>query len=266
LKIYISADIEGVAGIATWDEAKKQSPDYQEFREQMTSEVVAACEGAIDAGATEIIVKDAHGTGRNILSSQLPSIVKLIRGWSGHPYAMMQEIDSSFDAVLMVGYHAAAFSMGNPLAHTLSSLKIYQLKINGQRASEFLCNTFTAYSNNVPVVFLSGDKAICEEVKAFNPLIQTAIVTEGIGNSTLSLQPSVSVELIRNTVAKALKEDRTKFLMELPDSFHIELSFKEHIHAYKASFFPGASRKDANTVCFNTQKYAEVLTFLIFVI
>jgi D-amino peptidase len=266
MKIYISADIEGVAGIAAWDEAIKKSPDYNEFRQQMTAEVAAACEGAIEAGATEIVVKDAHGTGRNIFSSQLPSIVKLIRGWSGHPNAMMQEIDSSFDAALMVGYHSAAFSMGNPLAHTLSSSKVYRLMINGQRASEFLCNTYTAYSYKVPVVFVSGDKALCKEVKEFCPLIQTAVVTEGIGNSTLSLQPSVATDLIRNTVAKSLKEDINKSLTALPNEFQIELSFKGHADAYKASFYPGASRKDATTVCFTTQKYSEVLTFLLFVI
>ena len=266
MKIYISADIEGVAGISAWDEARKQSSDYNEFRQQMTVEVAAACEGAIDAGATEIIVKDAHGTGRNIFSSQLPSIVKLIHGWSGHPKKMMQEIDSSFDAALMIGYHSAAFSSGNPLAHTLSSLKVFRLMINGKNASEFLCNTYTAYSNKVPVVFVSGDKALCNEVKEFDSLIQTVVVTEGIGDSTLSLQPTVATALIRNNVASILKQDMTKFLTVLPDDFVIELSFKEHTLAYKASFFPGASRKDANTVCFSTLDYSEVLAFLLFVI
>jgi len=132
MKLYISADIEGIAGITTWEEARKEFSDYEEFRQQFTREVSAACEGAIEAGATEIIIKDAHGTGRNIYTAQLPPEIKIIRGWSGHPQKMMQELDASFDAVLMVGYHSAAASDGNPLGHSFSSEKIYKMMLNGQ--------------------------------------------------------------------------------------------------------------------------------------
>jgi D-amino peptidase len=134
MKIYISADIEGVAGITHWDEATKTETSYQAYREQMTRELVAACEGAVAAGATEIWVKDAHWTGRNLITAELPERVRLIRGWSGHPYGMVQELDDSFHALLMVGYHAAAGSDTNPLAHTIT-LGVTSIKINGQLAS-----------------------------------------------------------------------------------------------------------------------------------
>ncbi len=120
MKVYISADIEGTAGITNWEEAEKPHATYQEFRERMTDEVVAACEGAIEVGAKEILVKDAHDSGRNIIAARLPDCARLIRGWSGHPFSMVQELDESFDALLFVGYHAKAGSDENPLAPHLA--------------------------------------------------------------------------------------------------------------------------------------------------
>jgi len=140
LKIYISADIEGVTGTTDWDETEKGEPAYAEFREQMTAEVAAACEGALDAGATEIWVKDAHDSARNLIAAKLPQEVKLVRGWSGHPFSMVGGLDETFQAAMMIGYHAPAASDANPLAHTMNR-GITSLKINDQLASEFMLQT-----------------------------------------------------------------------------------------------------------------------------
>ena len=102
MKIFISADIEGVTGITDWAEADMAHADNAQFRERMTAEVMAACEGALQAGATEIVVKDAHWTGRNILAERLPRQARLLRGWSGHPYSMVQGLDRSFAAALSI--------------------------------------------------------------------------------------------------------------------------------------------------------------------
>lgn len=266
MKVFISADIEGVTGIAAWEEARKDAAAYAEFRHQMTAEVAAACEGALEAGATEILVKDAHGSGRNIIAAQLPRGARLIRGWSGHPQMMMQELDPSFDAVMMIGYHSAASSRGNPLGHSFSSARVYRLMINGVRASEFLCNTYTAHTHKVPVVYVSGDKALCAEVSAFNPSIHTTAVNEGIGDSTLSLQPDDATALIKTDARKALTGNIQDLQCALPDHFEVELSFKDQAPAYKANYFPGAVRKDDTTVGFESRDYFDVLTFLMFVI
>ena len=125
MRVYISADIEGVAGIAHWDEATKTHADYQQFREQMTQEVAAACEGALNAGATEVLVKDAHWTGRNIIPSMLPDRARVIRSWGPDPFCMLQELDQSFRAVLMIGYHSGAGANANPLAHTIARKLAY---------------------------------------------------------------------------------------------------------------------------------------------
>ena len=163
MKVYISADMEGVTGVVNWDEVDHNRPSfYNQFQQKMTREVVAACEGANDAGAAEIWVKDAHYSGRNIMQDLLPKNTRLIRGWSGHPYLMVQELDNSFDALIMIGYHSRASSSTNPLAHTMSSSKIDKILVNDQAASEFFLHGNIASKYKVPLVFLSGDAGICE--------------------------------------------------------------------------------------------------------
>ena len=112
MKVFISADIEGITGVTHWDETEKPKADYKEFREQMTAEVSAACEGALQAGCNEIWVKDAHASARNLIAAKLPRETRLVRGWSGHPFSMVQELDASFDAMLMIGYHSQADRSG----------------------------------------------------------------------------------------------------------------------------------------------------------
>lgn len=265
MKVYISADIEGVAGITNWDEAEKNHPDYPEFRERMTGEVVAACEGAIAAGASEILVKDAHDSGRNILAERLPDCARLVRGWSGHPLAMVQELDSSFDAVLLVGYHAKAGTEANPLAHTLT-LRVARLTINGTLASEALIHSWAAALHRVPVVFLSGDRGICEDARTFNPGLTTVAVSEGIGPSTVSLAPVRARRLIRDGVTAALAGDRDACRIELPGQFVLEITYSNPVQAYKSSWYPGARHLGGQTVRLESDSYFEVLRALRFMV
>ena len=265
MKVYISADIEGIAGITDWEEATKPHPTYPEFREEMTSEVVAACEGAIAAGATEILIKDAHGTGRNIIASRLPDCARLIRGWSGHPLMMVQELDDSFAAVLLVGYHSKAGGEGNPLAHTLR-MKIAQLRLNGEVASEFLLHSRAAALCGVPVVFVSGDKGLCHDVGRFNPRIATVAVSEGIGPSTVSIAPALAQRRIREGVAAALRGDLGACRVPLPDRFTLEIVFSNPVDAYSASWYPGMQHPAPQTVRFESDDYFEVMRAIRFIV
>ena len=194
MKIFLSADIEGITGITDWAEADLSKPDNAEFRERMTAEVVAACEGALAAGATEILVKDAHWTGRNLLAERLPRQARLLRGWSGHPYSMVQGLDRSFAAALFVGWHSGGASGGNPLAHTLSSSGVFGIRVNGVWATEFLLHAYAAALEGVPVAFVSGDEALCAEVQAFDTGITTVGVTRGMGAATLARHPAESID------------------------------------------------------------------------
>ena len=110
MKIFISADIEGVNNIVSWDETDNKCAEYHYFREQMTEEVKRACIAAHNAGATEIFIKDAHDSAKNLILKDLPDYVKLHRGWQGCPCSMMASLDNTFDAVIFIGYHSPASS------------------------------------------------------------------------------------------------------------------------------------------------------------
>ena len=265
MKVYISADIEGVTGASHWDEADKTKPDYNEFREQMTAEVSAACEGALRAGGTEIWVKDAHSTGRNLIASRLPRETRLIRGWSGHPFSMVQELDESFHALLMIGYHSRAGSAANPLAHTFSG-NIAGLKINGRYASELEIYAYAAALVKVPLVFVSGDNGICEEAALLIPSIATMAVKQGSGNATVNIHPHLAIEKIRQGVQVALQGNVSKCRLAMPEQFAVEIAYNDHAMATKASFFPGVVSTQPHTIRFESNDYFEVLRLFAFVL
>lgn len=266
MKIYISADIEGVCGSTHWDECDKDKPDYGEFNKQMTAEVAAACKGALAAGAKEILVQDAHASARNIAAKDLPDGIKLLRGWSGSPKAMVQELDESFDALIFIGYHSQAGSSGNPLSHTMRGSYIDYLKINDHYASEFLLHGLFAATIGVPVVMVSGDSDLCYDVKEINENITTVSVKEGIGNSTVNIHPKEAIEKIWHGTESALKGELNKCLLPTSDEYNIELRFKKHQQAYDASFYPGCKLIDTQTIAFSTKEYFEVMRLMHFVI
>lgn len=264
MKVYISIDIEGVAGITHWDEAEHDHKAHPQFQERMTGEAVAACEGAIAAGATEIWLKDAHYSGRNILAERLPDCVRLIRGWSGHPLGMVQELDASFAAAAFVGYHAPAGTEDNPLAHTLT-LKIAEARLNGRRASEFLLYATAASTLGVPVVFVSGDEELQAHVRQANPRIHTLATSRGVGPSTISIAPAKARADIKAGIAAALADDRKAMLLPLANLWTLEIAYNDPVHAYKASHYPGAHHVADRTVRLEADDYMDVLRALQFI-
>ncbi len=264
MKIFITADIEGVTGVTNWDETELTKPDYRFAQEQMTAEVCAACEGALSAGATEVLVKDAHDSARNLIASRLPQEVRLVRGWSGHPYMMMQELDSTFDGVMMIGYHSGAGVPANPLSHTITG-KLAGAWINDRPASEFIINSYTAASVKVPVIFLSGDQGLCDGAAAFAPGICTVPVKVGVGNSTVSIHPEQAVRSIREGAAAAVQGRVKVSPIALPTHFKVVMRYKEHFTAFRSSFFPGARLTDPVTLEYETDDYFDVLRLILFV-
>jgi len=264
-KLFLSADIEGTCGIADWKETELESPQGAYFRAEMTKEVVAACEAALAAGAEEILVKDAHSTGRNIDPSALPEQVKILRSWTRDPQVMMAGLDSSFEGTLFTGYHSAAGSDGNPLAHTMNGGNVW-VKINGVPASEFLINSYTSISLGVPVLFLSGDEALCSFAESLGWGMKTASVSKGMGNASISVHPAVAQRLIREGVAAALADPPTAAKQYIPRRFEVEIRFKEHCLAHRGSFFPGAQKLGSHEVAFSAPSWREALVFLFFVL
>ncbi len=267
MKVFISADIEGIAGITNWEEADPKSSQYRPFQERMTEEVRAACLGALEGGATELWVRDAHWFARNLLHERLPREVRLIRGWSRHPYMMVQELDASFAAVAFVGYHSKGGSGANPLAHTLTASVFQSVRINGQPVAEFHLYAGAAALEGVPAVFLSGDELLCQEAKAYAADIETVATSYGHGSSTVSIHPELACERIREGMRRACarSEPQRRALLRPPQGpFAVELTYNKAVDAYKNSFYPGASLQSDLVVRFATPSFLEVLRLLVF--
>jgi D-amino peptidase len=266
MKVYISVDIEGVTGVVSWDQTGPDRNNYTYARKQMTAEAVAACQGAIDAGAGQILLKDAHNNARNIEPDAVPACVRLSRGWSGHPLFMMDDIDGSYDAAVLIGYHSRAGSGGSPLAHTMSSSRVATISINGQTVSEAIINTMAAASLNVPTVFVSGDELLCQDVRSYNHAVTTVATQRGKGDSVICIQPATAVILIQQGVAKALKGNLADCLTPLPPSLELVIEFRDAKVAYARSFYPGARLLDDRRVEFKTGECFEMLRAIAFMV
>lgn len=263
MKLFISADIEGTAGIVNWSETEYGKEGYEAFRRQMTREVSAVCEAAfaVDPNA-QIVIKDAHDSARNIIAEDLPAGVKLFRGWAKHPFCMMYGLDESFDGVVLTGYHSAAGMNTNPLAHTMNT-KVYKVTLNGEICPEAMINSLTASSLGVPVLALTGDRGLCEWMRKRCPDVETAAVNEGTGAGAMSMHPADAVKLIRATAEHALKK-QSRPLFPMPKHFCMEVSYVQHFNAYSASFYPGAVQTDEKTVRFEADNWMDVLRFIHF--
>ena len=265
MKVFISADIEGVTTITRWEESDPKHASFNIHAEQMTNEVLAACEGAIAAGATEIIVRDAHAKGCNINPTRLPKRVTLIRGWSYCPNCMVEGIDENFDAAMFIGYHSAAGRHGNPLSHTLSD-KHTGITVNGRRASEFMLYSWAAALYGVPTVFLSGDKMLCEDDADLHPALYTVSVKDGLGGATYCRSIEDTLPEIRAKSEQSLRQNLGAAKINLPDSFEVEIFFNEHSYAEKVSHFPDVRKISDNTITFRRKDFYEVLRTLMWII
>jgi len=258
-KLYISSDIEGTNGINNWDETEYGTNRYYQFQNQMNKEVKAVTSGAIEKGIKDILVKDAHDSGRNLLHTELPKEVKLHRSWDGSPLSMMASIDESYDAVAFTGYHSPSKSDGNTLAHTMNT-RIAHVKLNGEIVSEFLLNTYTASYYNVPILFLSGDEELTKIVNKLNPNIKTYATKVGTHGSTISKHPDIVTEELNQAIKQAIDSfDKEKNFVPLPPKFIVEVEYKLPIDAYRNSFYPGCKLINPTTISFTTKDYYEVL-------
>ena len=265
MRVYISADMEGIAGISKWDETIKGKQDYEIYRQQMSREVAAACEGAIEAGAEYILVKDAHEDGKNLLHELLPRNVKVISGWSNHPYCMVEGLDESFDAVIFIGYHCGAGSNGSPLAHTMYPDRIRNITINGEEADEFLIHAYACQMIGVPIVAVSGDGELMRHVRTFDSQIKTIALQEGFGGGIVSIHPELAVERIKRGVKKSLIEEMPKKTsFKQPEIFEMTIEFKDHADAYKFSFYPNAEQISEYCIRYESSNYIDLLTLMLF--
>ena len=263
MKVFISADIEGTAFTTYWDETEKGKADYPRAAEEMTREVRAAIDGAMDAGADEILVNDAHDYGINLDPFRMPACVELIRGWSGSPMCMAEGVDESFDAAFFVGWHSPAGMCANPLSHTMSG-KPAKVRLNGLPCSEFLLYSWACAMRGVPSVLLTGDKRLTEISRSLHPGLVTVAVKDGLGGLTRCKSPEWAEKTIRQAAAQALRHDLSKARVGLPSRFVFEITYKEVRNAVKYSFYPGFKMIADDTIRLTTGDYMNVLRAAMF--
>ena len=241
LKVFISVDMEGITGVVNVDDARRGGKDYDYFRQTMTREANAAIEGALAAGATDIVVRDSHGSALNLLPEMLNRNSRLLRDWSQGPLVMMEGIDASYDAAVYVGYHARAGTANGVLDHT-SSGDVSNVAINGIPMPETGYNALMAGHFGVPVVFVAGDQAVVDQARELLGNVETVAVKEGIGAAALNLHPEVARDRIRAGVERALRnlDDYEPYRLNAP--YTLVLTLKTEQNIYRGSLFPGAER------------------------
>jgi len=262
LKIYISVDMEGVAGVVTADQLGPTGFEYERFRHFMTNETLAAVRAAKESGATEIVVSDSHGNGENLFIEEFPKDVHIIRSWPRHG-SMMAGLDQSFDAALFVGYHASTTNVRGVRAHTFSSAHLTRVALNGNAVTEGEFNASYAGALGVPVIFASGDDAAVEELKSRLGRIETAETKRSLSfHSAETLTPEASCEKIAAGVKAALNRLREFKPYTVKTPVTLEISFKNYMPAEMISYLRSVQRVDSHTIRFIGKDMAEVSDFV----
>jgi D-amino peptidase len=266
LKVYISADMEGVVGVVTDDQLGPSGFEYGAAREWMTAEVNAAIQGALAAGATQIVISDSHGNGENLLIDKLPSDVTVVRSWP-RPLMMMEGIDETFDAAILIGYHSSTTNPAGVRAHTLSSGRLADLRLNGTSVPEAVISAAIAGHFGVPVVMISGDNEIVEEARALLGNLEGVAVKEAVSfHSARTLMPQAAYELIRETVQQALGRitDFKPYLLQTP--IKLDVRFKNYRPSEILAYLPIVERTDSHSIRFVGKDMIEVSRFLEFML
>ena len=264
LKIYISADMEGVVGVVTGDQLGPSGFEYGRFREFMTREVLAAIDAAKAAGATEVLVSDSHGNGENILIEMLPEDVMLVRSWP-RPLMMMQGIDETFDAAIFLGYHAGTHNTEGVRAHTISSARLADVRLNGRSVPEAGINAAIAGHFGVPVIMISGDDAAVEEAQELIGDLEGAVVKWNYGfHSARTLTPAAAYKLIAEKVTAAIArlDSFEPFVMSAPVT--LDVRFKSYRPAQMMSYLSIVEQVDSHTIRYIGDTIVDISKFIEF--
>jgi D-amino peptidase len=257
LRVLISVDMEGVAGAVTGDQLGPTGFEYGRFREFMTREALAAVTAAKAAGATEIIVTDAHGNGENLLIEQFPPDVRVIRSWP-RQLGMVAGVDQQVDAVMFIGYHASTNNVKGVRAHTFSSATLTRVALNGTVVSEGSWAAAIAGHFNAPVIMMSGDDAAIAEVRSAVGNIEAAETKRTLGfHSAMTLTPQASYDLIAARAKSALTRRAEFKPYKVTTPVTVDISFKHYTAAETLAFLPMFERTDAHSIRFRAKDMVE---------
>ena len=262
LKIYISADMEGVVGAVTDAQLGPGGFEYERFRQFMTNEVNAAIDAARAAGANEFVISDSHGNGQNLLIDQLPDDVTIVRSWP-REHSMMAGIDETFDGVIFLGYHASTNNTRGVRAHTMSSANITSLRLNGMTMTEGSMNAAIAGHFGVPVIMVSGDDIAVAENQVIIGDIEGAVVKWASGfHSARTLTPEAAYEVIRTRTKSAIDriDDFEPYVLDTP--IELELSLKHYQPVALLAYLANVEKVNSHTIRFTGDDITEVSNFL----
>jgi D-amino peptidase len=264
MKIFISADMEGVTGAVTGEQLGPTGFEYQRFREFMTQEVNAAIDAAFSAGATEIVVADSHGNGQNLLIEKLPKNVTVVRSWP-RPLQMMQGIDETFAGAIFLGYHSGTHNAEGVRAHTMSSANLADVKLNGVQVPEAGINAAIAGHFNVPVIMISGDDAAVKEATDLLGNIEGAVVKWNYGfHSARTMTPEAGQDLIRQKVRAAIGRIGDFKPYKLTSPIRLDVQFKNYRPAEVLSYLSIVERTDAHSIRYEAKDMIEMSRFITF--
>jgi len=265
MKIYISVDAEGVAEDVTGDQLTPAGFEYQRFREFMTQEATVAIEAAFAGGASEVVLSDSHGNAENLLIEKLPKNVLLVRGFP-RPLEMMQGIDETFDGVIFIGYHASTTNTEGVRAHTFSSARLADVRLNNVSMSEGSFNAAVAGHFNVPVIMVSGDDAAVKEVTAEVGDIEGAVVKWNYGfHSAKTMMPEAAYDLIREKVKTAMGRIKSFKPYKVKTPVQLDVRFKNYRPAEVLSYLSIVERIDAHSIRFIGKDMIEATKFIAFI-
>ncbi|WP_335976522.1 MULTISPECIES: M55 family metallopeptidase [Streptomycetaceae] len=205
MKIFLSSDMEGTAGVVDWSQCRHGQPEYAYYRTLLQEEVNAAIEGAAAGGASAFLVNDSHSTMANLRPDALAGRARYLSG-RHKPLYMMQGLDSSFDAVFFVSYHGSMTGAPATLSHTYNPAAIAEVRLNGVVAGESGINALVALGHGVPVVLVTGDDTTAAELRPFCPDAVGAVVKSSVSRFAAdSLHPEDAREVIRTAARRAVE-------------------------------------------------------------
>lgn len=266
-RLFIAADIEGVAGVASVDQLGPKEFEWQAARGWMTAEVAAAATVALDAGYDEVIIADGHGNALNILPDGLPPRTRLIRSWP-RPLLQMEGVDlEGVDACLMIGFHGSATGPGGVLAHTYHGGLFAELRLNGVAFSEAYLNAALAGERGVPTLLITGDDAACLQLREAIPAIETCILKRSISwKSAESISPREGAAAVAAATGRALARHAEIPPFRLTPPFELEMRFTNRVSAGLLDWLPCFSAADPFTARFTAGSIEDVMKAISFAI
>ncbi len=260
MKVYISVDMEGIAGISTIEDVRPGSPRYERGRRLMEEEINAIVEHLMEKGVESVVVNDSHAFADNLRIENLNPHVQLISGYPKTLY-MMEGISPDYDMAFFIGYHASAGRTHGFLDHTYSSMVIHEIFLNGERLNEAYINGLVAAYYDVPVAIISGDDVLFEESRQFFPHTEFVITKISLTrNSAILKHPKRVYREYRQAIDRVLKKDLKP--LDIPDELVFEMVVRDTLMADKLEIAPFVERLDGYRIRFTASNPIEALKML----